>query len=97
MSPEKRSAVMSRIRSKHTGIEEIVAGLLSKAGMEFDRHAGDLQGRPDFVFRDARVVVFVDGDFCTDGVFPFGRTSCPRSGKQKSTQPKNVISGITEN
>ncbi|MBF0192868.1 MAG: very short patch repair endonuclease [Magnetococcales bacterium] len=70
MSPGKRSAVMSRIRGKHTGIEEIVAGLLSEAGMKFDRHAGDLPGRPDFVFREARVVVFVDGDFWHGWRFP---------------------------
>ncbi|MBF0628555.1 MAG: very short patch repair endonuclease [Magnetococcales bacterium] len=70
MSPEKRSAVMSRIRGKYTGIEEIVAGLLFEAGMEFDRHASDLPGRPDFVFREARMVVFVDGDFWHGWRFP---------------------------
>ncbi len=73
MSPEKRSAVMSRIRGKNTGIEEIVSGLFSSQGMVSERHAGDLPGRPDFVFREERVVVFVDGDFWHGWRFPLWR------------------------
>ncbi|MEO5334387.1 MAG: very short patch repair endonuclease [Magnetococcus sp. YQC-5] len=73
MSPEKRSAVMSRIRGKHTGIEEIIADLLSREGLVFDRHAVDLPGRPDFVIRDGMVVVFVDGDFWHGWHFPLWR------------------------
>ncbi|MBF0182337.1 MAG: DUF559 domain-containing protein [Magnetococcales bacterium] len=41
--------------------------------MEFDRHVGDLPGRPDFVFRNARVIVFVDGDFWHGWRFPLWR------------------------
>ena len=31
--------------------------------LTFERHARDLLGRPDFVFRDPRLAAFVDGDF----------------------------------
>jgi len=62
-SPEVRSAVMSRIRGKGTGLEKAMATALSDQGLSWEEHARDLPGRPDFVFRHARVAVFVDGDF----------------------------------
>ncbi|MEE7505126.1 very short patch repair endonuclease [Methylobacterium mesophilicum] len=63
MSPETRSAVMSRIRGKGTKPELAVETALAMTGLAFEMHARDLPGRPDFVIRDARVAVFVDGDF----------------------------------
>lgn len=63
MSPESRSAVMSRIKGKGTKPELAVEAALSAVGLAFETHARDLPGRPDFVIRDARVAVFVDGDF----------------------------------
>ncbi|WP_291295359.1 very short patch repair endonuclease [Elioraea sp.] len=73
MSPEKRSAVMAKIRGRDTGPERIVAGLLRDAGLTFESHARDLPGRPDFVFRDQRIAVFVDGDFWHGWRFPVWR------------------------
>ena len=73
MSAEKRSAVMANIKGRDTGPERIVAGLLSGAGLSFENHARDLPGRPDFVFRDRRVAVFVDGDFWHGWRFPVWR------------------------
>lgn len=66
MSPEKRSAVMSRIWGKDTGHERALA----EQGWEWESHARDLPGKLDFVFRAARVVVFVDGDFWHGWRFP---------------------------
>lgn len=63
MSPEKRSAVMARIRGRDTKPELAVAGLLDCMGLDYESHARDLPGRPDFVLREQRVVVLVDGDF----------------------------------
>lgn len=73
MSPEKRSAVMAKIRGQDTGPERVVAALLRDAGLTFESHARDLPGRPDFVFRDRRVAVFVDGDFWHGWRFPVWR------------------------
>lgn len=70
MSPEKRSAVMSRIRGKDTGPERIIARALKDLGLECERHANDLPGRPDFVIREKRVAIFVDGDFWHGWRFP---------------------------
>lgn len=70
MSPEKRSAVMSRIRGKDTGPELTLAAAMAEEGWKWESHTRDLPGRPDFVFRDAGVVVFVDGDFWHGWRFP---------------------------
>ena len=73
MSVEMRSRVMSRIRGKDTGPERELAKLLSEAGLVWESHAPDLPGRPDFVFRDRQVAVFVDGDFWHGWRFPSWR------------------------
>jgi len=63
MSPEKRSAVMARIRGSGTKPELAVEQMLLKLGIQFETHARDLPGRPDFVVRSAMVAILVDGDF----------------------------------
>lgn len=73
MSAEKRSALMGRIKGKDTGPEQLIVGMLRKARRKFESHARDLPGRPDFVFRRARVAVFVDGDFWHGWRFPAWR------------------------
>lgn len=70
MSPEKRSAVMSRIRGKDTLPERMVIGRAQASGMTWESHSRDLPGRPDMVFRKERVAVFIDGDFWHGWRFP---------------------------
>ncbi|QYU68676.1 very short patch repair endonuclease [Leptolyngbya sp. 15MV] len=64
---------MSRIRGRDTGPERAVTGALRTRGWNFETHARDLPGRPDIVFRDAMVAVFVDGDFWHGWRFPVWR------------------------
>lgn len=73
MSVETRSRVMARIRGKGTGPERQLAALLSQAGFAWEAHASDLPGRPDFIFREQRLAVFVDGDFWHGWRFPAWR------------------------
>ena len=54
---------MSRIRGKGTKPELAIEEALRSRGLEFDTHARDLPGRPDFVMRAMKVAIFVDGDF----------------------------------
>jgi len=61
---------MARIKGKDTGPERIVAAGLAALGLPFDQHVADLPGRPDFVFRDAKLAVFVDGSFWHGWRFP---------------------------
>ena len=70
MSPEKRSALMSRIRGRDTGIERTVQEMLQGLRLQHEVQVRELPGTPDFVLRDARVAVFVDGDFWHGWRFP---------------------------
>ena len=70
MSTEKRSQVMSRIKGKNTNPERIMFALLKRRGFTFSRHVRDLPGKPDIVFRRAKVTVFIDGDFWHGWRFP---------------------------
>ena len=62
-SPEKRSAVMRRVRGKDTGPELKVRRLLWGAGYRYRLHAARLPGRPDLVFAARRTALFVHGCF----------------------------------
>jgi DNA mismatch endonuclease (patch repair protein) len=61
---KQRSYNMSRIRKFGNDTTEIrMIGLLQADGIKGWRRHLPLPGRPDFTFRQARVVVFVDGCF----------------------------------
>jgi DNA mismatch endonuclease (patch repair protein) len=70
LTPEQRSFCMSRIKGKDTGLEMRVRSALHIRGLRFRKHVKDLPGKPDVVFRKARVAVFVDGDFWHGYRFP---------------------------
>jgi DNA mismatch endonuclease (patch repair protein) len=60
----KRSEVMSRIRGSGNRDTELrMIALLRASGIRGWRRDQKLFGKPDFVFRRERVVVFVDGCF----------------------------------
>jgi DNA mismatch endonuclease (patch repair protein) len=73
MSPAERSRLMARITGANTGPEKAIGRCLTDEDLAFERHAKDLPGRPDFVFRALRVAVFVDGDFWHGFRFPLWR------------------------
>ncbi len=70
MSPTTRSRVMSRIRGKNTSPERAIAPRLLDWNTRFEQHVSELPGRPDFVFRETMLAVFVDGDFWHGWRFP---------------------------
>ena len=70
LTPERRSYCMSRIKGKDTGLEVRVRSELHMRGLRFRKHIKELPGRPDIVFSNARVAVFVDGDFWHGYRFP---------------------------
>lgn len=64
LKPEERSERMSRIRGQGNLTTELrLAKLLRALGMKGWRRHVQMFGRPDFVFRAKRVVIFVDGCF----------------------------------
>lgn len=54
---------MSAIRSTENKVEVALRSSLHRVGLRFRKYAPDLPGKPDIVFRGAKVAVFVDGDF----------------------------------
>ena len=88
MSPEKRSAVMARIRGKNTGPERLLAEMLRSFDVSFESHCGDLPGRPDFVFREIKLVIFVDGDFWHGWRFPLWRHKLTGNWEQKIAETR---------
>jgi len=63
ISPEQRSALMSRIRGKNTGIELEVRKGLHALGYRYRLGGAGLPGRPDIVLPRHRTAVFVHGCF----------------------------------
>lgn len=62
-SEEKRSEIMSRVRSEDTSPELRVRSTLHRLGFRFRLHRRDLPGSPDIVLPKYRTVVFVHGCF----------------------------------
>jgi DNA mismatch endonuclease (patch repair protein) len=64
---EKRSWVMSRIRSQNTGLElaflKRASGTFYGKGYRYRKNCRTLPGKPDIAFHKQKVAVFVDGDF----------------------------------
>ncbi|MFT3881362.1 MAG: very short patch repair endonuclease [Gemmatales bacterium] len=80
LTPEARSAMMSRIRGKDTAPELTVRHILFGLGYRYRLHGKALPGRPDFVFPARRKVIFVHGCFwhghsCLGGKLPTTRTA----------------------
>jgi len=70
MSVETRSQLMSRIPGKNTKPEKIIFARLNQRHVYFAKHVKTLPGKPDIVFRRARLAVFIDGDFWHGWRFP---------------------------
>ena len=62
-SPEKRSAVMRRVKGKDTTPELKVRKVLTALGARYRLHRKDLPGKPDIVLPGRRLAVFVHGCF----------------------------------
>ena len=61
--PEKRSAVMRRVKSRDTTPERQVRRLLWAQGVRYRLHRRDLPGKPDIVLPGRRLAIFVHGCF----------------------------------
>lgn len=62
-SPEKRSEIMSCIRSKETVAEKIVFKELRRRKIYFQKHYKSAPGKPDIALPRKKKAVFIDGDF----------------------------------
>jgi DNA mismatch endonuclease (patch repair protein) len=89
LSSEKRSSLMSRVRTKDTEPELRVRSALHRLGYRYSLHRKDLPGCPDLVFSSRRKVIFVHGCFW------HGHT-CPR-GKLPATNAEFWEAKISKN
>jgi len=62
-TPEKRSAVMRRVKGRDTSPEMKVRRLLTAMGLRYRLHRRDLPGAPDIVLGPRKVAIFVHGCF----------------------------------
>lgn len=62
-SPEKRSAVMRRVKGWDTTPEMAVRKGLTRLGARYRLHRKDLPGKPDIVMPGRRLAIFVHGCF----------------------------------
>ena len=62
-SPQKRSVIMSGIKSKNTKPEVEVRKWLHSEGLRFRIHKRDLPGCPDIVLKKYNTIIFVHGCF----------------------------------
>lgn len=77
-TPEKRSAVMRRIKGRDTGPERAVRRILRAAGVGYRLGGLGLPGRPDVVMQGRRTVLFVHGCF-------WHGHDCPRGSRKPKT------------
>lgn len=63
MTRKQRSRAMRNVKLRDGSIEMLVQRELKACGLKFRRHVRSLPGRPDIVFLQQKVAVFVDGDF----------------------------------
>jgi DNA mismatch endonuclease (patch repair protein) len=61
--PEKRSAVMRRVKGSGTGPELVVRRLIWRLGGRYRLNRADLPGKPDIVLPGRRLAIFVHGCF----------------------------------
>lgn len=63
LTPEQRSRCMAAVRARNTSPELILRSVLHRLGHRYRLHDASLPGKPDLVFRQRRVALFVHGCF----------------------------------
>lgn len=94
LTPDQRSWCMSQIKGRDTKPELRLRRALWAKGLRY-RLGRDVHGRPDVVFKGARVAVFVDGCFWHScpihGVQPKGNTEFWRIKLAKNVERDRVV------
>jgi DNA mismatch endonuclease (patch repair protein) len=71
ITKKERSSLMSKIRSRDTKFEEnFVRELRKKIKVKLKRNYQLIRGKPDIVFNDRKVCVFLDSDFWHGWQYP---------------------------
>jgi len=89
-NPEKRSAVMRRVKGRDTAPEWKVRRMLRAAGIGYRLGGCGLPGRPDVVMKGPRVALFVHGCF-------WHGHDCPRGARKPKANADYWIAKIDRN
>ena len=89
-SPEKRSAVMRRVKGRDTSPELAVRRILRAAGIGYRLGGMGLPGRTDVVMKGRKVALFVHGCF-------WHGHDCARGSRQPKTNADYWIAKISRN
>jgi DNA mismatch endonuclease, patch repair protein len=88
--PEKRSAVMRRVKGRDTTPELKVRKLLTALGARYRLHRKDLPGRPDIVMPGRRLAIFVHGCF-------WHGHDCPRGARVPKANRDYWVAKVSRN
>ena len=83
LTAEQRRKAMQAVKGRNTSLERVMATAFRLQGWRYRRNLAELPGKPDFVFKSARVAVFVDGDFWHGWRFPPWKQNLPKFWQQK--------------
>ena len=86
-TPEKRSAVMRRVKGRDTSPEMKARKLLTRLGARYRLHRKDLPGNPDIVLPGRKLAIFVHGCFwqaMTARAAPGFRSRIATTGSERS-------------
>ena len=89
-TPEKRSAVMRRVKGRDTAPEWKVRRMLRAAGIGYRLGGCGLPGRPDVVMKGRKVALFVHGCF-------WHGHDCPRGARKPQANADYWIAKIGRN
>lgn len=62
-TPDERSRIMAKVKSKNTSAERIVFSFLRKKGVYFQKHYKRAVGTPDIALPRKKRAVFIDSEF----------------------------------
>jgi DNA mismatch endonuclease (patch repair protein) len=64
LTPEDRRKTMRAVKGKGTSLERRLFSMLAGMGLKgWRKNASDILGKPDVIFGNERVIIFVDGCF----------------------------------
>lgn len=89
LSAEQRSYCMSRVKGRGTKLEKTVEQELLRCGFRFEIQAKELPGKPDIVFSERKLAIFVDGDFWHGYRFPAWCHKVPRFWQDKISKTRS--------
>ncbi|AFU19888.1 very short patch repair endonuclease [Actinobacillus suis] len=96
-SPQKRSEIMSRVKSKNTKPEIIVRTFLFSMGFRYRKNDKRYAGVPDILLPKYKTAIFVHGCFwhghtCAKGGLPTSRTEFwkDKIARNKERDAKNI-------